>query len=100
MTIPQEINAAACREQIAFAKFQREAIAKKTLNPSCRVIEHGLIVMKQQKIVAVPDIILDPQGLLDEYVQLVQIKISHPLAGIIPDRDVLPIGDTKDDLVE
>lgn len=58
------------------------------------------VIMEQAEIIAVSDIILDAQGMFDKVIQLVQIEIAHPLAGIVSDRDILPVRDAVDDLPE
>ena len=67
-------------------------IVKKNLNALRRSIEKFLAIREKAEVIAIPEIILTFQDVLNMRIELIEIHVPEPLACIIANGNILAIG--------
>jgi len=67
-------------------------IVKKNLNALRRSIEKFLAIREKAEVIAIPEIILTFQDVLDVRIQVIEIHVPEPLACIVAYGNILATG--------
>ena len=89
--VAEEPDAVLDREDHALLRVKPQPQAnQKVPDPFPHVGQVPLVVGEHQEIIDVADVALDPQPVLDEVIERVEVDVGEELAGLVADGDAPP----------
>ena len=100
VTIAEKVKPSSDRKNLSEAVVQPQTSIQEFSDSMPKLVQLPFIVAEQTKVIAVAQITIWFKNMFDELIQLIKVKIAHPLAGIIADRGIAAPWIAVDDIID